>query len=597
MDIIYVLDRDFNLIGIIDEYVSTIWRPSYSDIGDFEIYLGATSNAVALLCENNYVVRSSDIAVDESGNVTYKKVMIIKNIRINTDVENGDYLTVTGRELKYLLHQRIVWTQTNLSGKTDLAIKRLVNENAINPVNVNRVIPNLILEDSTIITDKNISKFFTVSNDSYYFEWTDGQFKSNNVNVDDSTAKTTLTALTDIELSFDYSYSTEEDYDLFTLTVGGTTVENEASGVGTGSHRVNLSAGDTVVFQYTKDESYPENSDQCAFYNVIASYPIKAQFDDVIDKQITGASLDKAIIDICTAYNFGWDIYVLNKTMVFTIYKGINRSYKQSKRPYVVFSDDFENLYNTEYQLNSEQYTNTTLVAGEGEGVNRITVSVGDTYSGLDRYETYTDARDISQNKDTDKEIDLATYQSLLEQRGVESLANLAYTEGFTGEVLSGMSFKYLTDFNLGDLVSVINKYGINGTVRVTSAIESEDENGKKLLPQFKSESVKFEYDTEEIISERSLFFTHTDSGFYGATINIGAGLVEGETYIVTWDDVDYIYIAEKKSGAICVGNSYLGGVGNDNGEPICVADLGNVTAFYTADSSSSHIVSISIIK
>ena len=90
---IYVLDKSFKLLGVIDEYVSIIWRPAYYDVGDFEIYLGANDKAIQLLQKNNYVVRSTDITVDESGNVTYKKVMVIKNINVVTDVENGDFLT------------------------------------------------------------------------------------------------------------------------------------------------------------------------------------------------------------------------------------------------------------------------------------------------------------------------------------------------------------------------------------------------------------------------------------------------------------------------------------------------------------------------
>ena len=49
----------------------------------------------------------------------------------------------------------------------------------------------------------------------------------------------------------------------------------------------------------------------------------------------------------------------------------------------------------------------------------------------------------------------------------------------------SDIAFKYGEDFNLGDVVTVINKYGIQKNVRVLSAIESEDESGTKLLPQF----------------------------------------------------------------------------------------------------------------
>lgn len=358
MDSIYVLDRNFNLLGVIDEYVSVIWRPSYSEVGDFEIYLAATSKAFGLLVKDNYVVRSSDVSVDEDDNVTYEKVMIIKNIRLITDVENGDFLTVTGRELKYLLHQRIVWQQTNLSGTAEDGIRRLVDENAINPTNVNRVIPNLTLGAAAGLTDK-------------------------------------------------------------------------------------------------------------------------------IEKQVTGDYLDEAIIAVCTAYNYGWEISIYNNLLLFIIYQGLDRSYDQNERPYVVFSDDFENLYNTEYELNTESYANTTLIGGEGEGLERIYTTIGDENTGLERYEVFTDVRDVSQNKDSEEEIPLETYLKLLEEKGLEKLATLLYTEGFSGEVLSDATFKYGVDFYLGDLVTVINEYGVSRNVRVMSAIESQDENGVKLIPQF----------------------------------------------------------------------------------------------------------------
>lgn len=357
MNNIYVLNQNFELQGIIDEYVSIIWRPSYSEVGDFELYLGVSDKAIALLQKNSYVVRSSDITV-ENDIVSYEKVMVIKNIEITTDIENGNFLTVTGRELKYLLHQRIVWSQTNLTGTAENAIRRLVNENAIAPKDDKRIIPNLALGVSAGLTDS-------------------------------------------------------------------------------------------------------------------------------IDKQVTGEYLDDAITEICATYSYGWEIVVINSTMVLIVYAGVDRSYNQTERPYVVFSNDFENLYNTNYQLSTEGYANTTLIGGEGEGSQRIYTTVNNSYSGLERYETFTDARDVSQNKDSEDEIDTATYLKLLAERGREKLASLAYTEGFSGEVLSDVAFKYGEDFFIGDLVTVINEYGIQKNVRVLSAIESEDSEGVKLIPQF----------------------------------------------------------------------------------------------------------------
>lgn len=358
MNSVYVFDQDLNLQGIIDEYVSIIWRPSYYEVGDFEIYLGATDKAIDLLRKNRYVVRSSDITV-ESGVTTYKKVMIIKNLQLITDIENGDFYCVTGRELKFLLHQRIVWGRYLINDSVEYALRRLIGANAVEPVEPTRVIPNM---------------------------------------------------------------------------------------------------------QFAEPKSYPEQ----------------------IDIQVSNVQLDEAITEICKTYNYGWDIYITGGKLTVDIYKGVDRSYNQAERPYVVFSDTFDNLYNTEYMYESENYANMTLIGGEGEGLDRTYAYVNNEVSGLERYETFTDARDISQNLDSEDEaISYEDYLLLLEERGRENLADMTVSEGFSGEVLSDVAFKYGLDFNLGDVVTVINKYGIQKNVRVLSAIESEDESGVKLLPQF----------------------------------------------------------------------------------------------------------------
>ena len=358
MNEIYVLDRSFNLLGIIDAYVSVIWRPSYSSIGDFEIYLSATDKAIELLTRDRYVVRSSDISIDADGNITYKKVMIVKNRSITTEVENGDYLTVTGKELKYMLHQRLIWTQTTVTGTAEAAIRQYITENAISPVNENRIIPGLTLAKSAGLTDS-------------------------------------------------------------------------------------------------------------------------------INKQVTAVPLDEEITEIYNTYGYGWDIHIMNNTYVFTLYQGLDRSYNQSDRPYVVFSDEFNNLFNSQYQSISENFANTALIGGEGEGVDQIFASCGDDNAGLDRYETYVDAGSVNRNVDTEEEISLADYTKLLEEKGKSALTELGITEAFTGEADTEKSFKYEVDFFIGDIVTVINKYGISKDVRVISAIECEDASGISLIPQF----------------------------------------------------------------------------------------------------------------
>ena len=355
---VYILDRTFKIVDIIDNYISLIWRPAYYSIGDFELYLRASCDVVALLQKNYYLVKEKDMAVDEAGNTTFKNVMIIKNFQLTTDAELGDYLVYTGRELKHIFHQRIIWKQTNLNSKVEYALRRLVNENAITPTDSKRIIPALTLGEE---------------------------------------------------------------------------------------------AGLTAT----------------------------------IRKQITGEYLDVCMEEICATYGYGWTVDVYNGSMVFRVYQGADRSYNQNILPYVVFSDSFDNITNSEYEMNSEEYANTALIGGEGEGTARIYTAIGVENVGLDRYESFTDASDISQNKDTEEEITLEEYYELLLERGAEYLAGKVITEGFRGEVLSDVAFEYGKDFFLGDTVTVVNSYGISKNVMILSAIESVDETGTKLIPQF----------------------------------------------------------------------------------------------------------------
>lgn len=127
--------------------------------------------------------------------------------------------------------------------------------------------PSLIKTYS--ITTSNISTFFTVSNSSYYFAGSGSTWTSNNKGVKSSTAQTTLTALKNMKVTFSYSYSSEASYDKFYLTVAGTAIKNGVSGsTTTGSYTASLTAGQTIIFKYTKDGSVNKNNDCCTFYSM-----------------------------------------------------------------------------------------------------------------------------------------------------------------------------------------------------------------------------------------------------------------------------------------------------------------------------------------
>lgn len=357
---IYILNRNFKIIDVCDDYESVIWTTRYYTYGDFELYMPATDRNINLFKEDLYLVRDKDILQSGSDDIL-KNVMIIKKISIQTDIENGNHLTVSGYCLKYILTQRIVWYQTTLSGTVEDGIRSILTENVINPS----------------VSDRKITQ----------------------------------------------------------LQLGN-----------------------------------------------------RKGFTDKLRKQVTGKPVNEFLTDVCMSYSIGFDIYVKNGIMIFELYKGENRSYSQSVNPYVVFSPEYENLLASDYTRDKTGYKNVVLVAGEGEGVNRKTVSVG-TAAGLDRYEIYSDSRNQSTN---DGEITEAEYNSILAEEGAEVLAEPANNIVETSESEIDVLGNYVLnrDYFLGDIVEIVNEYGIEQTPRVVEIIESEDENGSSTIPTFSTQEV-----------------------------------------------------------------------------------------------------------
>lgn len=125
-------------------------------------------------------------------------------------------------------------------------------------------------EGTVNITTSNVNDYFTVTNGSYYFAGSGSTFTSNNKYVSSSTATTTFTAKTDMtNLSLTYSYSSERNYDKFTLTVGSTTVANALSGsTTTNTYSGSLKTGEKIVMKYSKDGSGDDYNDECYVSNI-----------------------------------------------------------------------------------------------------------------------------------------------------------------------------------------------------------------------------------------------------------------------------------------------------------------------------------------
>ena len=350
-----VLNTDFESIAVLDVYESLIWTDRYNSYGDFEMFFAMEESSLAFLKEDNYLwLKDSE------------HTMIIEDIKINADTEEGNHLIVTGRSLESILERRIIWGQRIFNGNLQNAIQTMLNECIISPSIADRKIPNFRFVAST---DPKITKL-------------------------------------------------------------------------------------------------------------------------TIDNQYTGDDLYTVIKGLCEENSIGFKIVLTDDNWFeFSLYAGVDRSYDQTENPYVVFSPNFENIINSNYFSSKASYRNVTLVAGEGEGSARKTVTVG-SGSGLDRREVFTDARDVSSDTEGGTLSD-SQYNAQLIAKGNKTLADHKVTIAFEGEVEVTRLFKYGEDFSIGDIVQIANEYGNEGAAYISELITSRSEEGFSVYPTFKTISKK----------------------------------------------------------------------------------------------------------
>lgn len=80
-----------------------------------------------------------------------------------------------------------------------------------------------------------------------------------------------------------------------------------------------------------------------------------------------------------------------------------------------------------------------------------------------------------------------AEYITQLQAKGKEAMAETKVTKAFEGEIDATRQFVYGKDFTIGDLVQVVNEYGMEAKSRVSELIQSQDVNGESIHPTFTS--------------------------------------------------------------------------------------------------------------
>lgn len=166
--VVYVLGPTFEREATIDTYTSLIWTKRARACGDFELYMRADAQIAEALFSGptpRFLVREKDVL----GPRSYRNVMRIDGrgsaAEYKSAAETGDWMTVTGTDLKSLLYQRVIYSQTVANATIPNIVTALLNANIISPSYAARAISGFTRGTDDLVTPE-------ISTETVSRQWT-----------------------------------------------------------------------------------------------------------------------------------------------------------------------------------------------------------------------------------------------------------------------------------------------------------------------------------------------------------------------------------------------------------------------------------------
>lgn len=207
-----------------------------------------------------------------------------------------------------------------------------------------------------------------------------------------------------------------------------------------------------------------------------------------VDYQVSYKNLLEELESLSNVSDLNFKVYtdLINKNHIFKIYSGVDRTVNQNINSICIFSKNFENILDSEFTHNTDNYRNTALIAGEGEGTDRVLKTIENS-TGLDRNEIFIDAKDIQSKDENENIIPAGEYDKLLIQRGHEKLAEYKEVETFESKInVTNSNLIYKQDFDLGDYVTCQNReWNVTTNVKITEIEEVYESDGLQVNVTF----------------------------------------------------------------------------------------------------------------
>ena len=432
---VYVLDQNLEPIGLIDTYKSLIWANRYSEIGDCELYLEASQDNISLLQKGNYLMRQDD-----------DMVCRIRKIEIDTNAEEGNYLTVTATDVKDFLDQRIIWSTMTCDGNLEDFIRSIVQNTLITPALTGRQ-----------LTKQNGNQLLYLGNKANFSDVTTEQVSYKNVG----------------EKVRDYCQTYKWGY------------------------RVVLN-NENLWFQLYKGT---DRSDSVFFSDQYENLSSTAYIDDdtnlgnvaLVGGEGEGPFRSRNVFGYAEGterYELFVDAKDIARTITWAELTDMYPTTDEGGQGYISGSASAGYTYKMNYIniqiVDSDQLTwlQTNLPGG-----TVITVAGNQFYQAYNA----TIATLVSDSPSDDSSVVLQDiiYSLYLLNRGAEAVAEYGNVVSFEGSIIPDVTFVYKQDYFLGDIVTVENEYGFEANARIVEVVEVNDDTGYSIEP-------KFEYISQE---------------------------------------------------------------------------------------------------
>lgn len=238
-----------------------------------------------------------------------------------------------------------------------------------------------------------------------------------------------------------------------------------------------------------------------------------------ISYQLRNNNLAEALTGMSLISGIGWGARVdyATREIIYDTYEGRVLSVNQDIHSPIIFSPLFGNIKNMQYVDSDLDYKNVAYVAGQGEGVDRRTIVLGEA-TGRARREVFVDARDVAEETEDEEPLPRPVNDIIrdLQNRGNQKLAEMSQEMFLEAQIMTPVknveinnqtsfitqfqtietidvkekwmsSFVYEIDWDLGDIVTLQNNdWGVTLDTRITEVTEIyERDSGFRLEATF----------------------------------------------------------------------------------------------------------------